>query len=131
MLSLAPARVDPRRVFGSMGLGSLGAMELRNRLEALLRRPLSATLAWNYPTVDALSAYLAGDAKGGQSTGPLSGAMVAAAGAGASGAAASGKAAPNVAAAVSDLSESLTQVAVLSDEEALLALRGSRTKGGR
>ena len=33
------------------------AMELRNRLEAALGRPLSATLAWNYPTVDALVAH--------------------------------------------------------------------------
>ena len=37
-----------------MGLSSLMAMELRNRLERPLARPLSATLAWNYPTVDAL-----------------------------------------------------------------------------
>jgi hypothetical protein len=33
-------------------------LELRNRLERALQRPLSATLAWNYPTVDALAAYL-------------------------------------------------------------------------
>ena len=38
------------------------AMELRNRLESALGRPLSATLAWNYPTVDALVAFLSGDA---------------------------------------------------------------------
>lgn len=63
VLKLAPARLDPRKPLGSMGLSSLLAMELRNRLEAALDRPLSATLAWNYPTVDALVAFLAGDAE--------------------------------------------------------------------
>jgi len=33
-------------------------MELRNRLERALGRPLSATIAWNYPTIDALVQYL-------------------------------------------------------------------------
>ena len=37
---------------------SLLAMELRNRLEASLARPLSATLAYNYPTIDALVGFL-------------------------------------------------------------------------
>ena len=53
---LAPERIEPRRPLGAMGLNSLMAMELRNRLESDLGRPLSATLAWNYPTVDALVA---------------------------------------------------------------------------
>ena len=60
VLKISPSRIDPRRAMGTMGLNSLMAMELRNRLEAELERPLSATLAWNYPTVDALVAYLAG-----------------------------------------------------------------------
>jgi myxalamid-type polyketide synthase MxaE and MxaD len=62
VLKLAPARLDPRKPLGAMGLSSLLAMELRNRLEAALDRPLSATLAWNYPTVDALVGFLAGEA---------------------------------------------------------------------
>ena len=37
-----------------MGLNSLMAIELRNRLETALGRPLSATLAWNYPTIEAI-----------------------------------------------------------------------------
>jgi myxalamid-type polyketide synthase MxaE and MxaD len=61
VLKLAPARIEPRRPLGAMGLNSLMAMELRNRLESDLGRPLSATLAWNYPTVDALVAFLSGD----------------------------------------------------------------------
>lgn len=62
-LQFAPDEVEPTREFGAMGLTSLLAMELRNRLEQALARPLSATLAWNYPTVLALSAYLADDGK--------------------------------------------------------------------
>ena len=60
VLKIAPSRLDPRKALGTMGLTSLMAMELRNRLEAALGRPLSATLAWNYPTVEALVAHLAG-----------------------------------------------------------------------
>jgi acyl transferase domain-containing protein len=58
VLKMAPARLDPRRTLGDMGLSSLLAIELRNRLEAALQRPLSATLAWNYPTVEAMTAHL-------------------------------------------------------------------------
>ena len=59
VLKIAPSRLDPRKVLGTMGLTSLMAIELRNRLEGALKRPLSATLAWNYPTVEALVAHLA------------------------------------------------------------------------
>jgi acyl transferase domain-containing protein len=61
VLKLSAARIDVRKPFGSMGLTSLLAMELRNRLEAALARPLSATLAFNYPTVDALVGFLCGE----------------------------------------------------------------------
>ena len=59
VLDLPPSRVDARKAFGTMGLTSLMAMELRNRLEAALGRPLSATLAWNYPTLESLVEHLA------------------------------------------------------------------------
>lgn len=61
VLKIAPARIDPRKNFGAMGLGSLLAIELRNRLEAALQRSLSATLAWNHPHLEALVAFLAAD----------------------------------------------------------------------
>ena len=51
VLRLAPEPLDARRPFGSLGLDSLMALELRNRLEIALERSLSATLAWNYPTI--------------------------------------------------------------------------------
>ena len=59
VLKISPSRLDPRKALGEMGLNSLMAMELRNRLETALGRSLSATLAWNYPTVDALVQHLA------------------------------------------------------------------------
>jgi len=52
------AMIDRQLHFGALGLDSIMGLELRNRLERALQRPLSATLAWNYPTVDALAAYL-------------------------------------------------------------------------
>jgi acyl transferase domain-containing protein/acyl carrier protein len=60
VLKLAPAKIDARKPLGTMGLTSLMALELRNRLEPLHGRPLSATLAWNYPTVEALVGFLFG-----------------------------------------------------------------------
>ena len=107
VLKIAPSRIDPRKALGAMGLNSLMAMELRNRLEAALGRPLSATLAWNYPTVAALVDHLAG----------------------AGGAAAP---APAPAAAPQDApppSEHLSRIADLSDEEAAVALRAGRVRG--
>jgi phthiocerol/phenolphthiocerol synthesis type-I polyketide synthase B len=106
VLKLNPSRIDARKTLGSMGLSSLLAMELRNRLEAALQRPLSATLAWNHPTVEALAAHLAQDAAGAPSSAETS--------------------APAAAAVAVDLAA----VADLSDEEAALALR-TRRSGGR
>jgi len=62
VLKLHPTRIDPRKPLGAMGLNSLMAMELRNGLEAALGRALSATLAWNYPTLESLVEFLCGEA---------------------------------------------------------------------
>ncbi len=61
VLKLNAARIDARKPLGSMGLSSLLAMELRNRLELLVGRPLSATLVWNYPTIEGLVGFLSGE----------------------------------------------------------------------
>jgi acyl transferase domain-containing protein/acyl-CoA synthetase (AMP-forming)/AMP-acid ligase II/acyl carrier protein len=59
VLRLAADQVDPLAPLQSMGFDSLMALELRNRLEDSLGVPLSATLAWNYPTIHELAGHLA------------------------------------------------------------------------
>ncbi len=107
VLKLNPARIDPRKPLGSLGLTSLMALELRNRLEPLHGQPLSATLAWNYPTIEALTGFLAGA----HAAAPApAAAPVAAPAAGP---------APELAAALDDVNQ-------LSDEDAALLLRQRR-----
>jgi NADPH:quinone reductase-like Zn-dependent oxidoreductase/acyl carrier protein len=59
VLRLAPERIDRQRPLKALGLDSLMALELRNRLEAEVGSALPATVAWNYPTVTALARFLA------------------------------------------------------------------------
>jgi acyl transferase domain-containing protein/acyl carrier protein len=100
-LKLAPDRIDRNRALGSMGLSSLLAMELRNRLEGALGRSLPASLAFNYPTVAALVNHLAdGDAPK-----------------------------PAAEAVPAAPPKAVEAIAELSDEEAMLALRSKRARG--
>ena len=41
-------------------MDSLTAVELRNHLQAGIKQPLPTTLAFEYPTIEALTRYLAG-----------------------------------------------------------------------
>jgi NADPH:quinone reductase-like Zn-dependent oxidoreductase/acyl carrier protein len=54
----AGTRVDPARPLKDIGLDSLMSVELRNALSRSVGHPLPATLLFDYPTLDALSAYL-------------------------------------------------------------------------
>jgi candicidin polyketide synthase FscE len=61
VLRLDPAQpLDPRQGFFEMGMDSLMAVELRNRLQTQLGSavPLSATALFDHPSVTALAAYL-------------------------------------------------------------------------
>jgi acyl carrier protein len=58
VLKLQQDGIDGSTPFGSLGLDSLMSVELRNVLERQLGSKLSATVAWNYPTVRELAAYL-------------------------------------------------------------------------
>lgn len=59
VLRVAADRIDRSRPLEELGLDSLMALELRNRLEAQTEVKLSATLAFNYPTVGALAEHVA------------------------------------------------------------------------
>lgn len=62
---LPPGRpLDARLALTDQGLDSLGALELRNRLGQIVGARLSATLLFDYPSVEALVAHLATDQLG-------------------------------------------------------------------
>ena len=50
--------IDDGQSFSSLGLDSLTAVELRNRLQGALGRPVAATAAFEWPTVSELSTHL-------------------------------------------------------------------------
>jgi acyl transferase domain-containing protein/acyl carrier protein len=60
VLRIPEARVTPREPLSGLGMDSLMGLELRNRIEGSLGISVPATLLWTYPTVAAVSAYLAG-----------------------------------------------------------------------
>jgi acyl carrier protein len=70
-LKLPAQSVDSSRAFADYGLDSVKAVELAQELENWLgessgpRLDLGATIAWNFPTIDALAHYLAGELAGG------------------------------------------------------------------
>jgi acyl carrier protein len=59
VLRIAAERIDRNEPLKAMGLDSLMALELRNRLEVRTGLTLSATTTWNYPTVVVLAGHLA------------------------------------------------------------------------
>jgi acyl transferase domain-containing protein/acyl carrier protein len=58
VVRLPAAQLDSRTSFKNLGLDSLMALELRNRLEASLGLTLPVTMVFGYPTVTALAAHL-------------------------------------------------------------------------
>ncbi len=60
-----PGEVDPRRAFTDLGLGSLGAIELRSRLTRATGVRLPATLIFDHPTPAEVTRLLLAEAGGG------------------------------------------------------------------
>jgi myxalamid-type polyketide synthase MxaD len=60
VVKIDPVHIDRETPLGDLGIDSFTAIELRNRLERSLGVTLSATVAWNYPTIAAMTPYLAG-----------------------------------------------------------------------
>ena len=62
LLKLADShRLNPAQGLFDLGMDSLLAIELRSRLQKVVEAKLPATLVFDYPSVEAITAYLAND----------------------------------------------------------------------
>lgn len=62
-LKLDPTTIDKTHSFVQIGLESLIAIRLLHEAELLFNIPLESNLAWEYPTIDAISQYIASQLK--------------------------------------------------------------------
>jgi hypothetical protein len=108
VLGMGARPPDRRQGLFDMGMDSLIAVELKNRIQAALRRGLPATIAFDYPSIDALSSYLHGELFGGDPAPAAAGGPVSLEG--------------------ETLGDVLAEVDHISDADALRALRDDRRR---
>jgi acyl carrier protein len=60
-LEVDPEAIDPRQPFERYGLDSLNALRLAVELEDRIGRKLPTTALWDYPSIESLARYLAGE----------------------------------------------------------------------
>jgi acyl transferase domain-containing protein/acyl carrier protein len=64
-LRMAPDhQIDPHERLFDLGVDSLIAIELKNKLQVVLQRPVSSTLLFDYPSLEALSKHILTDLLG-------------------------------------------------------------------
>ncbi len=63
----AATNIDPQQPLRELGMDSLMAVELRNALSAALQQKLPSTLLFDYPTIDALTAFISRELWGDES----------------------------------------------------------------
>jgi len=59
LLNISSDEIDVTTPFDRFGLSSMTAVQMTGDLEEWLSRPIDPTLPYDYPTVEALSGYLA------------------------------------------------------------------------
>ncbi|WP_067654382.1 acyl carrier protein [Nocardia harenae] len=64
MLELPVSEIDPDGLFLEVGLSSVQAVEISDSLQRWLGRDLPPTLAYDYPTINAVAAYLVEELSG-------------------------------------------------------------------
>ena len=64
-LDKSPDDIDPRLPLAEYGLDSVYAVSLSGDIEAHLGLEVEPTMAWDYPTIEAIARYLCGETLGG------------------------------------------------------------------
>jgi acyl carrier protein len=60
-IEVDPATIDPKQPFERYGLDSLNALRLAVELEARIGQQLPTTALWDYPSIESLARFLAGE----------------------------------------------------------------------